>query len=427
MPLGNIINQMSSKNILTLSSASAVSQLITISGTLITARLFLPEDFGHLAFFFSLLTILSILGTLEFQRIISITKKNEDAFVAINLVAKLLIIFGLTLFMTLFILEDLISNLIKDKIVYKWLYLLPITLFASALFQTFSLLLNRFSLYKNLALSRIFFASLIVIFNIIFGYFSVKGGLIFGTTIGTFIAFLLILYTSYGLFGKKIFESNFSKEKKLSKVYKNHPKHLTPSVILGTSAEQIPIFIFFTLFDVQEAGFYAMATRVIYLPITLIANSIGEVYRQEIFDAFNEKGSFKDVHYRTLKKTFLIALCIPFLYPILPLAFEFFLGSKWIPAAEYSQILTISLFFQIIITPLDKSSLLVNATKYIFFWQFLRFILNIFLIFLVLIAEISATYYLYGLVITNISLYIIEALAQLYFANFVHKKEIFRP
>ena len=113
---------MSSKNILTLSSASAVSQLITISGTLITARLFLPEDFGHLAFFFSLLTILSILGTLEFQRVISITKKNEDAFVALNLVAKLLITFGLILFVTLFLLEGLISEFIKDKINYKWLY-----------------------------------------------------------------------------------------------------------------------------------------------------------------------------------------------------------------------------------------------------------------------------------------------------------------
>lgn len=408
---------MSSKNILTLSSASALSQLITISGTLITARLFLPEDFGHLAFFFSLLTILSILGTLEFQRVISITKKNEDAFVTLNLVAKLLIIFGLILFVILFLLEGLISELIKDKINYKWLYLLPVALFASALFQTFSLLLNRFSFYKSLALSRIFFASFIVIFNIIFGYFSLKGGLIFGTTIGTFVAFLLIFFTSYGLFGKKIFESNFSKEKKLSVAYKNHPKHLTPSVILGTTAEQIPIFIFFTLFDVKEAGFFAMAARVIYLPLTLVANAIGEVYRQEIFNAFQENGTFKDVHFATLKKTIIIALFIPLLYPVLPLIFETVLGSKWILAAEYSQILLFSLFFQFIITPLDKSSLLVGATRYIFFWQFSRLILNLFLVVAVLFFKFSAIEYLYSLVAINIVLYLVEAYAQLQFAK----------
>ena len=295
--------------------------------------------------------------------------------------------------------------------------LLPVTLFASALFQTFSLLLNRFSFYKSLALSRIFFASFIVLFNIIFGYFSLKGGLIFGTTIGTFVAFLLISFTSYGLFGKKIFESNFSKEKKLSVAYKNHPKHLTPSVILGTTAEQIPIFIFFTIFDIQEAGFYAMATRVIYLPLTLIANAVGEVYRQEIFNAFQEKGTFKDVHFATLKKTITIAFFIPLLYPFLPFIFEIVLGSQWIPAAEYSQILLFSLFFQFIITPLDKSSLLVGATRYIFFWQFSRLTLNLSLVIAILFFKFSVIEYLYCLVVTNIFLYLVEAYAQLQFAK----------
>lgn len=408
---------MSSKNILTLSSASAASQLITILGTLITARLFLPEDFGQLAFYFSLITLLTILGTLEYQRVISITERDENSFIAINLVAKLLFFFGLFLFAILFSFDELLQGFVGDKINYYWLYLLPVTLFASALFQSFSLLLNRFSLYKELAISRVFLAFSIVLLNITFGIYAVEGGLIFGTTVGTLLAFLLIFFTSYRVFEKKIFESDSKSEKKLSKDYINHPKHLTPSVVFGSTAEQIPIFIFFLFFDLKEAGFYAMATRVIYLPLTLIANAVGEVYRQEIFDAFKTKGSFEKIHYKTLRKTILMALFIPILYPLLPLAFEILLGEEWISAAQYSQILLISLFFQFIITPLDKSSLLVGATTYIFFWQLSRFLLNLIVVASVHFFELTAVEYLYWLVAVNILMYLVEGYAQLQFAK----------
>ena len=408
---------MSSKNILTLSSASIASQFITILGTLITARLFLPDDFGQLAFFFSLITLLTILGTLEYHRVISITEKDENSFIALNLVAKLLFFFGLFLLIILFFFDQFLIGFIGNKINYYWLYLLPVTLFASALFQSFSLLLNRFSLYKELAVSRVFLAFVVVLLNVAFGIYAVEGGLIFGTTVGTFLAFLLIFSISYRVFEKKIFQSNTKSEKKLSKDYINHPKHLTPSVMFGSTAEQIPIFIFFLFFDLKEAGFYAMATRVIYLPLTLIANAVGEVYRQEIFDAFRTRGSFEDVHYRTLKKTIFMALFIPILYPLLPVIFEIALGSEWIPAAKYSQILLISLFFQFIITPLDKSSLLVGATRYIFFWQFSRFFLNLFAVAAIYLFQLTAVEYLYWLVAVNILLYLVEGYAQLQFAK----------
>ena len=66
-------------NVLTLASGTAVSQLITIVAIPLISRLFDPDEFGVAALFLSIVTLLSVVATLRFEKAIVLPKSDDTA------------------------------------------------------------------------------------------------------------------------------------------------------------------------------------------------------------------------------------------------------------------------------------------------------------------------------------------------------------
>ena len=68
-------------------------------------------------------------------------------------------------------------------------------------------------------------------------------------------------------------------QKDLTKVFKKYsdfPKYFIPGAFINKIGCEIPIFVLSTFFSTSIAGYYALAYRVLTLPISLISNSINE-------------------------------------------------------------------------------------------------------------------------------------------------------
>ena len=98
----------SSRNILVLASGTTLAQSIPIAVSPILTRIFSPEDFGILAVYIAIVTILSVVVTGRYEQAIMLPKSQRDAVHIVILSMFIALIFSLIcLAGVLFFHEDL--------------------------------------------------------------------------------------------------------------------------------------------------------------------------------------------------------------------------------------------------------------------------------------------------------------------------------
>jgi O-antigen/teichoic acid export membrane protein len=151
--------------------------------------------------------------------------------------------------------------------------------------------------------------------------------------------------------------------------------------------------------------------QMITVPGILIANAIGDVFRQKASELYKTNGRFDNLLIKTFKSCFLFSI-IPFSVLIIfsvPI-FKTFFGDNWALAGKFASILSIMSFVGFFITPIDKAAIVVNKTNFEFWYHVSRFIANVIIIVLAVKMSFSVFAYLYLLVIITVIHHIIDLL-----------------
>jgi O-antigen/teichoic acid export membrane protein len=88
------------RNVLTLMTGTTIAQAIPIAISPILTRIYTPEDFGMFALFIAIATIFGSIANGRYELAIMLPQKDEDA---INIVVLRIIIFFLSVILSLFI------------------------------------------------------------------------------------------------------------------------------------------------------------------------------------------------------------------------------------------------------------------------------------------------------------------------------------
>ncbi|MBS9778879.1 MAG: oligosaccharide flippase family protein [Campylobacteraceae bacterium] len=344
------------KNVLTLMSGTALAQAIPIAISPMLTRLYSPEDFGTFAIFSSLVAVLLVFSNGRYELAIVLPKKDTDALsllalcIFINLCLSIFILFLVLIF------GDYICGLLSiNKNISKWLYLLPIFIFCSGLYQSLNYWLNRKKYYKNLATSRVVQNLTSSGLNLSFGYINLGSkGLIFSQFLAQFISLLYVVIRSY----KEIFNKKEYINKKCilinAKNYIKFPKYDIPATFINVFSNQLSNILFNIMLNATTAGFYYMAQKVIGLPTSIIATSIGDVFRQKAASDYKLYQNAKDIYIFTFVRLFTIG-SFPFfvLFFFGDCIFSFVFGQKWMLSGEIVQIMSPMLFIRFVSSPLS--------------------------------------------------------------------------
>jgi len=402
-----------------LASGTAIAQAIPIAVSPILTRLYPPEEFGLVALYMACVAVIAVVATLKYELAITLPASDDDAAHIVSFTLKLCAAVSVLIYLPIMFFGDAVAQQLGNPALAPWFYLLPVSVFATGAFNVFQYWCNRKSQYRQMSVNRVQNAGFTALSNIILALAKqTKGGLIIGGALGQI--------ASAALIGRRVWNQNrlsFSVttprgELVQAKRYASHPKHIAPAQLIGVAAQQIPVFMIGSLFSLATVGFFSMAYRLVSLPSGLIASAIGDVYRQRISVAFSERGEFRDVFVRTLKRTTLLA-APPFiiLYLLAPLLFEWVFGSSWRVAGEYAQILVVSSFFQFVFTPIDKGAVVVGATRYIFAWHVARFLGLMLLLAATGVFTFSIQKVLWWFVALNVTLYTVDGVVELWLAN----------
>jgi len=364
-----ILKSSFNRNILVLSGGTIIAQVIVVLTTPILSRLFNnPEAFGLLALFSSYSVIIGCLSTGKYELALFLPKEDKDALNIITGISIIAILFSLLCY----IVFALCHNCFKSNTLLEsgYVYYVFMIIIVIALYSSLQLWFQRKKEYKIVSMTAIIQSSITVLSSILL---CIKGdrifGLIEGYILGMTSGFLIMLTLFYkkGYFltmGKDI---SFIDIKKILLKYKSFPRTILISEFLVILSQQfLPILFSFFYADVAT-GYLSLSTRMLKLPIIVIAGSFWGVYRNEIIELQNNNRSIEYTYMSTLKKLFVIGI-VPFLLLSLfaPNLFAFFLGKDWIVSGFYSQFLCIAFFFDFIAFPLS-STFIVKNKPYLYF------------------------------------------------------------
>lgn len=368
------------KNIFTLSGGLIISQAIPILIAPVLTRIYSLDDFGIYFIYSAIVVILSIFATFQYELTILLPRANSDA---INLLSLSLIIsFGISIIFTLVILffNQKIALLLGNIEIAPWLFLIPLSIFFTGIFQAFTYFGNRFKEYKTISLGRIVKSSTTGISQIPLsaGRFE-KYGLISGLVLGQFISTVYIVYNLRNRFKILIEEISIKRIWCLAKKYKDVPIFNTLMGVQNRLSTYLPIFILGKFYGLTVVSLYGLANRIINTPAGIFSQSIGEVFFQRASEIYNEKKSLYFLVKSIYIKLFKVAI-LPFiiLFFSAPVFFKYLFGEEWELTGRIIQLLIPWLFMMFlnnpvtsIITILNKQKVLVLYNTFLLIFRFM--------------------------------------------------------
>lgn len=381
------------KNIILIVGGTSFAQLLTILVSPILTRIYPPDQYGILTVCNSLLILLSISISLDYQNAIPIADNSEDAcqltiisigFLTVNsiILGAILLVFG----------NQILIYFNYEQLAGYKLYIV-IGVFFLGLYNIFIQICYREKEFKKITQTKCVQSILGNLLKVLLGIIKVgPSGLIIGTIVGQ-SAGVMKLRKIYKHISKEIcFVPNKEKSINLIRRYKKFPLYSAPNNYVFTATSQIPVLLLAMYYGNTVVGNFGMAYMVVGLPFSLIGSAIGQVFYAEIASyGINDIKRMKIESIKILKKMIIIGL-IPFLSILFfaPYIFVIAFGEVWRDAGKYTQILAISTYFNFLCYPIGRILEIISQQQVSLLFNSFRLLILIFSIFLSGINNISA-------------------------------------
>jgi len=367
------------RDVATLVGGTGIAQALPVLISPILTRMYSPEEFGILAFYMAAIAIIGVASTGRYEMAVLLPKENIKAYNLAGFSVILSLAVSIATFAVLLIFGDRILELFGFRPMPVLYYTIPAGIFAFALFQISTFLLNRVQHYKGLASAKIARSGGISAGQILFGLTGFSTfGLVFGKLFGDLGS---AIYAKWLANRNRAFkDSRYSRiiMKAEALTFREMPKINAPHAVSTTLSNQLPNILLAGFFSPAIAGFYNLSFRVCYAPVMLISGSVYQVYSRSVSNNQKEGDDIYRFTLSIVKKLALIAL-IPFSILLLfaPDLFDFIFGTEWRIAGFYAQLLTPMLFFSFIVSPVTYLPILFGYQRKAFFLDLIYLVLRI--------------------------------------------------
>lgn len=153
--------------------------------------------------------------------------------------------------------------------------------------------------------------------------------------------------------------------KRLIKRHKEFCIYQMPANILSQIKNQLPVLLIRGFFGSEILGYYSVSVRVLNLPITFLANSVGKVFYQTIAEMRRKGQKIGEYTLRNINKAMKIAI-IPMiaLLSISDFVCSFVFGADYIVAGNITRIVAFNSFFVFLMMSTQGITVVLHKQKY---------------------------------------------------------------
>lgn len=354
------------KNIFLISSGTFLAQGITILVTPIVTRLYLPEDYGVLTSFNSIISILTISASLDYHKAIPLAKNDKQVINLLFLSLLVLVSITLLLHIVLYVFGEVILDNLNLNDLLNFKFYLPFALFFMGIYKIFLEYGLRNRDYKAITKTSISQSSFANFFRIILGYFNSGAiGLILSAIIGKSFGLYTLIKP---LFSAKKIRSYVNKRNLLNVLvrYKRYPLYSTPSNLVYTLGNDLPMLIILAYFGSFEVGLFGLANNIINIPLGFVGMSVSQVFFAEAAKIGKHNPTeLKNISIKLISKLAIFGF-IPLLFVFIfgPQVFSFVFGNEWYKAGEYAGVLSVMVYFHLLILPIGRLLEILELQKF---------------------------------------------------------------
>lgn len=407
---------------LTIAGGVATGQAIVIALSPALSRLYTPTEMGLLGFYTSFAGMLAVSATGGYEHIIMLPRAHRQAAAMLAFLILLASTVALTLVVPLLLLRSWLADLLGIPALSLWLAVLPLSVAFLAWYQGFRFWAMRRGAFGDVACNTVVRLGLGSLLACLLGLWPPTdlpgGGLILSAILAEAIGNLLLLRGIWRR-DRHLFRGLSSRRlRALARRWRGLAVGIAVSQEIAILYQRLPILGLGWLFGPAAAGLYVWAMRFATLPSQLIANAIGDVYRQRATVEFHRIGRFDALMLRTLKTTALLAV-VPYALGawLAPWLFDRLFGPAWAEAGSYAAILMVSDFVGFVITPIDKAAVIRRRTGYILAWNIARVIGDALIIAYALVTAAGVYTFLWLLVALQVMLYAVDLAYSLHLAR----------
>jgi len=330
---------------------TASAQLVVLLAAPLLTRLYSPDDFGVLAVYIGILSLLSVIASLRYELAIPLPEDEREA-VALTLLSFLIVltVAGLAGISVLFWGQGL-TELLQVPSLADYLWLLPVGVLFAGSYQIFTYWAVRLKQFPVLAKTKLW--QQLVTTALQMSAFKVGGiGLILGQVSGQSVGVSAL--------AKKVIcrdswkNPPFAEMKFVALRYRNFPLFSTWGGFLNAAGTQLPPLLFASIFGATAAGLYALAHRIIALPMTVVGQAVGQVFLSNA--AIDFRAGKLPPLVISAQRALIKIILPPVLFLILfgPESFHIVFGEKWIQSGEVASWLALWMLVSFSTSPLSS-------------------------------------------------------------------------
>ncbi len=344
-------------HVATLVTGTALSQGINVAALLILTRLFAPEAFGLLALFMTIVSLLSVLGGARYELAIMLPESDREAA---NLFYLSVLVLGAICVGCLGVVgaqHHRIALALGDSSMDPWLWTVPAVLFVSGLNQVLGYWCGRMKRFRHVAIARVAQTAGTVVTQVILfalhtgGGIALIGGWIFGQSLGTVVLFAKVMRQD-GRFLRN--SRDWGLIRSLLWTYRKFPFYKAPYSFIANVSSQLVIVIIRFFSNLTILGLFSMASRAIYMPVSLITSSMNEVFYQKAATEI-KTGRLEAFVNRVLRiQILLMTPLLVFAAFESKLLFRILFGPRWSGSGEFAALLAFAGYMYFLTSWLDR-------------------------------------------------------------------------
>jgi O-antigen/teichoic acid export membrane protein len=335
----------------TLMGGNAVAMAVPILAAPVLGRLYVPSDYGALAQYMAPAAVLAVLASLQFQHAIIAERTDRSA----GQVTWLTLLGGLAgAVLTVVMVAVLWRPLLAGSAAGEWLWLLPLTVASAGVIAAGGFLANRHQRYSWMARLAISHMLVTVALSIALGFLGWGAdGLLTAYFLGQFVQLVAYLHLLLDLRATIMPWPGMARLRVLVRRHWKFAAFALPSEFSSQINMQMPVFALSALGADATLGAFTRARQLVSMPITVVGQSVAQVFRREASELHRKTGSCRALMRRTALWLFAagISPCLFFMV-FAPWMFSFYLGPDWREAGEIAQILAPMLLLRVVVSPL---------------------------------------------------------------------------
>ncbi len=360
------------RNVFTLTSGTAIAQAIPVLLSPVLSRLYSPDDFGILALFMSVGAVLSVIATGRYELAIMIPENKKDAYNVLAIALAISFITSLLSLILVLLLHRPAIDFFEEPDIGPWLYLIPVVVLFSGIYQSFNYWSTRQKTFKLNAISRVSQTSSNTATSLALGFAKAgPAGLIAGYIIGQVFAGFILMISFFKNTREFISQVTLADMKANARKYRSFLRINTPHAFIDSLQDNGIVYVIMYFFSKMILGSYSFAYRLLKLPVGLIGGSIYQVFYQKASEAETKGENIRPMILKIYKRLFILGL--PFflvLFLFTPSIFGFVFGEDYRMSGEIARVLIPWIFINFIVSPVSCVALIKNKQKQAMYFTF---------------------------------------------------------